>query len=194
MNDEMKEMPLSFLDAMSDVKPLSPADTVSTHKPERTLAQKLKRQALEKQSPYGQNYLSVEHVEPVDPFDILEYKKDGIQQGVYKNLRLGKYKIDSRLTLQKLKFEQARQGVFDAVLSAHHNGLRVLLIQHGLGQHSHPFPAFMKSYVNKWLRQIPQVLAFHSALRQLGGAGATVVLIKKSEQQRMENRELHSRR
>ncbi|GAB5380790.1 MAG: DNA endonuclease SmrA [Aliiglaciecola sp.] len=194
MNDETLETGMSFLEAMADVKPLPKADTVAAQKPQHTLAQKLKREALEKQSLFGQNYLSAEYVEPVAPHDILEYKKDGVQEGVFKNLRLGKYKIDKRLVLQKIKFEAARQAMFETILEANQKGLRVILVQHGLGLNSQPFPAFMKSYVNKWLKQMPQVLAFHSAQRQHGGAGATYVLIKKSDEQRLANKELHRRR
>lgn len=194
MNDEINENDMSFFEAMADVKPLPKADTVAIQKPQHTLAQRLKREALEKQSIFGLNPLSVEYVDPVAPHDILEFKKDGVQVGVYKNLRLGKYRIDGRLVLQKLKFEESRQAVFETIVDANKRGLRVILIQHGLGQYSQPFPAFIKSYVNKWLRQMPQVLAFHSALRPHGGVGATYVLIKKSDEQRQANRELHRRR
>ncbi|GAC29679.1 hypothetical protein GPAL_2828 [Glaciecola pallidula DSM 14239 = ACAM 615] len=37
------------------------------------------------------------------------------------------------------------------------------------GLNSEPIPAFLKSYVNQWLRKIDMVIAFHTALKQSGG-------------------------
>jgi DNA-nicking Smr family endonuclease len=45
-----------------------------------------------------------------------------------------------------------------------------------------------------WLPQFAEVLAFHSAPRHLGGTGATVILLRKSERARQENFEKHSKR
>jgi DNA-nicking Smr family endonuclease len=40
----------------------------------------------------------------------------------------------------------------------------------------------LKSYVNDWLRQLPQVLAFCSAQPKDGGSGALYILIKQIKQ------------
>ncbi|GAB3030220.1 DNA endonuclease SmrA [Bowmanella dokdonensis] len=186
---------LSFLQEMQDVKPLTPSDKVDLTGPSQlTLAQKLKRQAVEETLQQDSNYLSVERVDPLDPYDFLEYKKDGVQEGVYKKLRLGQYQIDEVLNLQMMKIEQARTLLFNTLMESHKRGIRTLLVRHGLGLKSKPFPALVKSYVNQWLRQIPEVLAFHSALKAHGGLAATYVLLRKSEQQRLANRERHQKR
>ena len=184
----------SFLDAMQDVVPLSGQNEVVTFKHQSTLAQKLRRESLENEQQISLNYLSTEHVDPVAPLDPIEYKKAGVQDGVFKNLRLGKYRIDSVLNLQKLKFEQSRQAVFNTIQSAQKNGYRTLLIKHGVGLDSKPFPGFTKSYVNRWLQELPNVLAFHSAKTAHGGNGAVYVLVKKSDEQKQANRELHRKR
>lgn len=76
----------AFLDAMQDVRPMPSSDTVVRQGPApRTLAQQLKRQALEKTAARPANILSTEKVEPLDPYDFLEFKKPGVQEGVYKN-------------------------------------------------------------------------------------------------------------
>ncbi|GGO74023.1 DNA endonuclease SmrA [Bowmanella pacifica] len=184
-----------FMQAMSDVTPLAQDNKVVNLAPSNTtLAQQLKRQALEKQLLQDANYLSVEKVDPLDPYDFLDYKKDGVQEGVHKKLRLGQYQLDEILNLQMQRIESARHTLFDSLMQAHRRGLRTLLIQHGIGLHSKPFPALLKSYVNQWLRQIPQVLAFHTAQKHHGGLAATYVLLKKSEQQRLVNRERHQKR
>jgi len=186
---------LSFLDEMQDVKPLTQANKVQLHnKPQETLAQKLKREALEKQVALDDNGLSVEYVSPVDPHDFITYKQDGIQDGVYKNLRLGKYEIDTRLTLKHLKFDDARLTIYSTLQECHERGIRCVLIDHGIGLNSKPFPAFMKSYVNQWLREMNMVIAFHTALKQHGGLGAVYVLLKKHANQKLINREQHQKR
>lgn len=189
---EMNES--DFFDEMKDVKPMSQDTTVFQSKPNQTLAQQLKREAIEKEHTHLRNYLSVEKVEPVDPLDYISYKKSGVQQGVFKSLRLGKYKIDQVVNLQLQKFERARSMLFNAVISAEKKEIRVLLVKHGIGQHSHPFPAFMKSYVNQWLLQMPEVLAFHTAQSHHGGLASVYVLLKKSSEARAANKELHRRK
>ena len=189
---EMHE--LDFFDEMKDVKPIRQDTAVFQSKPSQTLAQQLKREAIAKDHTQLRNYLSVEKVEPLDPFDYLSYKKSGVQHGVFKSLRLGKYKIDHVINLQQLKFEQARSTLFNAVVNAEKNAIRTLLVKHGIGQNSKPFPAFMKSYVNQWLMQMPEILAFHTAQQHHGGIGSVYVLVKKSSEARAANRELHRRK
>lgn len=185
---------LSFFDEMSDVTPLTKNQKVAlTHKPTETLAQRLKRESLIAELEYDDNGLSVEKVEPLDPYDYIEYKQDGVQQGVYKNLRLGKYQIDSTLNITQMKFDDARVALYNTIKDCHERGVRTLLIQHGLGLQSKPFPAFLKSYVNQWLRQIDMVIAFHSAQKHHGGLKSVYVLIKKHPNQKLINRERNRR-
>jgi DNA-nicking Smr family endonuclease len=180
----------SFLAEMADVKPIETTNTVAlNNKNKETLAQKLKRRALEKEIQQDDNGLSVDKVDPVDPHDFLSYKQDGVQEGVFKNLRLGKYQIDTHLMLNHLKFDEARQTLYQTLNDCHERGVRTVLIQHGIGLNSKPFPAFLKSYVNQWLKQIDIVIAYHSALKQHGGLGSVYVLLKKHPNQKLINRE-----
>jgi DNA-nicking Smr family endonuclease len=190
LDDELNE----FLNELNDVKPIEKIDTVPTSQQKNTLAQQLKRQAIEASQNLTNNYLSVEKVEPVDPYDHISFKQDGVQQGVFKNLRLGKYKIDFVLNLQANKFEQARTMLFNHILDSHKKGDRTLLIKHGLGLHSQPFPAFLKSYVHQWLQQMPEIIAYHTAQPNHGGNSAVYVLLKKNQQEKANNRELHRKK
>ena len=74
-------------------------------------------------------------------------------------------------------------------MDCHNKGIRTLLIDHGIGVNTKPFPAFMKSYVNQWLREIKVVIAFHTALKQHGGLASVYVLLKKHPNQKQINRE-----
>lgn len=194
MRGSKQDNELGFDQLMTDVIPIKQGDRVASAKPKQTLAQALKREALEREQNPNINYLSVEAVKPLEPYDMLEYKKAGVQEGVYKNLRLGKYRIDLILNVQNRKLEQARRAVFETIKRCYEKGTRTLLIKHGNGLHEKPFPAFIKSYVNQWLREMPEILAFHSAATAHGGTASVYVFIKKNNQQKAENRELHRRR
>tara|TARA_B110000908_G_C10104123_1_gene379982 strand:- start:173 stop:775 length:603 start_codon:yes stop_codon:yes gene_type:complete len=194
-NNEMLDDGLdAFLNELKDVKPIQQTDRALTNQPKNTLAQQLKRQAIEDNQNLINNYLSVEKVEPVDPYDHISFRQDGVQHGVFKNLRLGKYKIDFVLNLQQYKFEQARTAIFTQITNSHKEGDRTLLIKHGLGLRSQPFPALLKSYLHQWLQQMPEVIAYHTAQPNHGGNSAVYALIKKNQQEKNNNRELHRKK
>jgi len=124
----------------------------------------------------------------VDPYDFLEFARPGVQHGVYKNLRQGKYEVQSRLDLHRHTVEQARVALWDFVEGCQKHGVRCALVTHGKGD-GREQPARLKSCVNHWLRQIDNVLAFHSAQKQHGGVGSTYILIKKNSLARLSTSE-----
>ena len=196
MHDDNQDISddIDFLAEFSDVVPLKQLTIDYVPSVKDSLAKQLKRQNIEQSNQLANNYLSMECTHFVDPYDQIAFKKSGVQEGVFKNLRLGKYKIEQVINLQAHRFEQARSVIFNQILHAYQTGVRTLLLKHGLGLHSKPMPGMLKSYVNQWLRQIPQVLAFHSALPQHSGYAATYVLIKKNETEKSGNRELHRKK
>ena len=119
-------------------------------------------------------------IKQVDPLSYLEYQRPGVQHGVYKNLRMGKYEIQSRIDLHRHSVDQAMSALKRFIGDCHQHSIRCALITHGKGEGRRE-PAKLKSCVNHWLRQFDQVLAFHSAQKQHGGLGATYVLIKKDK-------------
>jgi DNA-nicking Smr family endonuclease len=90
-----------------------------------------------------------------------------------------------------MNVEQARKEVYDFIREAVQYDLRTVLIVHGKGQHSGA--PLLKSYLNKWLPELGQVLAFSSAQKQHGGLGAVYVMLAKSEAKKQENREKYNR-
>jgi len=192
-------MPLSdfdlFLSSMEDVTPLE-HDTVNyqhtSYVP--TLAQQQKRQAAESNLNVDEYYIQSEPVELIDPHAHLSFKNAGVQEAVFKNLRLAKYQIDATLDLHGHSLKNARNALFNFITDCNQRNIRVVLIRHGIGFKNKKHPGVLKSYTNKWLQELEQVLAFHSAQKQHGGSGATYVLIKKSDEKKIENRERHSKR
>jgi len=185
----------SFFTEMQDVKPIQSDTKALLHDPEKALAEKQKR-AAQKISEREQlkNPLSLQAVTPVEPDDFIQYQQAGIQDGVFKKLRLGKYPLEVTLSLQGKTIEQSRELLYSTVVSSHERGVRALLIKHGKGEQSKPFPAYKKSYLNHWLRELKEVIAFHTAQPMHGGLGATYVLLKKHPQQKLINREKNRKR
>ena len=112
----------------------------------------------------------------IEPPEIISHCRAGVQHGVFKKMRLGKYDLQARLDLHRYSVEQARRAVWKFTGDCRQKGARCALIIHGKGKLK---PAVLKSCINHWLRQFHDVLAFHTAQKHHGGAGATYILIKK---------------
>ncbi|PIP80291.1 MAG: DNA endonuclease SmrA [Gammaproteobacteria bacterium CG22_combo_CG10-13_8_21_14_all_40_8] len=172
-----------FQQQMQDVEPLKNKPTIHFSKPtESTFNVKARQKWVTKKPFQESNYLNMGEIEWLQPHSWLEYKKDGVQEGVYKKLRLGKYPIQSSLDLHRIKLTQAREQVWEFIKSAIKQQQRVVLIIHGKGERSEP-KAQLKSYVHEWLLQLEPVIAFHSAQLQHGGLGAVYVMLKKKTAQ-----------
>ncbi|MGK2915251.1 MAG: DNA endonuclease SmrA [Porticoccaceae bacterium] len=150
--------------------------------------QQRRRAATRADQGRGNPLAGIEHIARIKPLDPLCFRRDGVQHGVFKNLRQGRYAPETRIDLHGMSVAQARDAVQDFVRDALAHHIRCGLIAHGKGEYRDE-PALLKSCVNHWLRELEEVLAFHSAQRHHGGLGATYVLLRKSARQRAENRE-----
>ncbi|MFL0810417.1 MAG: DNA endonuclease SmrA [Agarilytica sp.] len=164
-----------------DVKPIAQEKRVhlSSEKDGGVDKEKRRLAALELEVS-GEDPLSSEPQEMVGPLDVISYRRPGVQHGVFKNLRLGKYQIDARLDLHRMNVDLARQSVFRFVQDCVANDVRTALITHGKGE-GRETPALLKSCVAHWLPQLDEVLACHTAQKQHGSYGATYVLFKKND-------------
>ena len=177
-----------FVDMVGDdIQPLSGKGSAHIAKPVQITPGVLeRRKAAQEEVVAESNILDpASIIEQVDPLAYLEFVRPGVQHGVYKNLRLGKYEIQSRLDLHRHTVEQARNALWLFVDDCHKHGVRCALVTHGKGE-GREQPARLKSCVNHWLRQFDQVLAFHSAQKTHGGVGATYILVKKDSAARRE--------
>lgn len=185
MSDKDPELEL-FLAEMQGVKPIKVERTVALDK---GFSDKLnadsRRKAATAVLEKDKNFLSGEYIEPVEPLAVIEFKRDGVQTGVFKSLKSGKYEIDARLDLHHMVIDQARSAVYQFIRDCMKHDIRCALITHGKGE-GRGETAAIKSCVAHWLPQFPEVLAFHSAQRHHGWVGATYVLLKKSEKKKLE--------
>ncbi len=180
-----------FKACMGDVTPLKTQPRVQLTKSHRDIQSTLvRRQAAIAIDQTDSNHLSDNHVDMVDPQEVLSYRANGLQDGVFRKLRKGKYQLDARLDLHRKTVEQARKDVYDFIDDAKKYELRTLIILHGKGE-KEAKPALLKSWVNKWLRELDDILAFHSAQQFDGGTGAVYVMLRKSESQKQATRDLH---
>ncbi|OZG72606.1 DNA endonuclease SmrA [Hahella sp. CCB-MM4] len=176
---------------MSDVKPLAPHNQADVKKSrEETPGQIARRQSAIRHKLLDLNFLATdEHIELLKSNDVLEYKKDGVQHGVYRKLRLGQYQIEARLDLHRKTVDEARREVFQFIKDCLKYGLRTVMILHGKGDRNQNQEAVIKTYVNKWLPEFDEVLAFHTAQKHHGGTGAVYILLRKSDEEKQNNRE-----
>lgn len=182
-----------FSEAMSDVVPLKRDSRVSVKRGSQAedgsaVAHRRKAAVLGPQE--DRNQLSEAAVAPLDAWYVLTFKRPGIQNGVFRKLKQGRYEAYSRLDLHRMTTQRARKEIFEFVEESHQLGLRSVLIIHGKGESKKDLEraSILKACVNLWLRELETVQAFHSAQPQHGGTGAVYVLLRKSEEKKAENR------
>ena len=180
-----------FLEEMAGVTPAAKSTRIDLKGARVSTPGELeRRQAATAESAKDCNNLSTEYVDMLDPFAVLAFRRDGVQNGVFRKLKQGRYySFDARLDLHKKGLEQARREVYEFIKEAHQYDLRTVMILHGKGDRNKEKPALLKSFTAKWLTGIPEVIAYHSAQQRDGGVGAVYILLKKSEKLKGENRE-----
>nr|WP_085844048.1 DNA endonuclease SmrA [Klebsiella pneumoniae] len=162
-----------FLDAMEDVQPLKRNNDVHWHPGRNSRApQRVDTLQLD-------NFLTTGYLDIVPLATPLEFKREGLQSGVLDKLRRGKY---------------SQQMLFAFMVQAQKEGLRNVLIVHGKGRDDQSHANIIRSYLARWLEELPEVQAFCAALPHHGGSGACYVALRKSAQAKQETWEQHAKR
>ena len=178
---------------MGGVEPLKPRPRVSLHRdgqPVKDSSLEERRRAAVTLPDVDRNNLSEDGVSPLDAWFVLDYKRPGVQTGVYRKLKQGRYDTDASLDLHRMTVAQARRELFEFLEEARQLGLRTVLVVHGKGESGgdRQGSSILKGCTNHWLQEIPMVQAFHSAQPGHGGTGAVYVLLQKSEEMKRRNR------
>jgi DNA-nicking Smr family endonuclease len=108
----------------------------------------------------------------------------GIDRKLLHRLRGGDYPVEAELDLHRRSRAEAAAEVERFLARARAEGLRCILIIHGRGLNSGPEGPVLVAATRDWLTQGPlrrHVLAFTSAPPNLGGAGAMLILLRRSE-------------
>lgn len=139
------------------------------------------------------DFFSTANMQFVDPMDNISWKIPGLQLGVMRKLKAGEYMPQAVLDLHNHTIEQAYVKTRKFILKAYQRSNRCILIVHGKGEFSTP-KALLKSYVAHWLKFMPEVLGYCTAMPYHGDKGATYVLIKKGAEDSNETRERLAKR
>lgn len=172
---------LLFKQAMQGVKPIQQQENI---KPARGAAKKPDAQTLAKRaSAIGTDDLGGTEISdtqamlnPVASEAVLSYRLATLQHRVFEQLKTGKLRWFEAVDLHGCTIEQARAAVLQIIEMARQENQTVIKIVHGKGPQ-----AILKTYVNGWLRQHREVMAFVSAPADQGGTGAVLVLLKRAE-------------
>jgi DNA-nicking Smr family endonuclease len=180
VEEEMEDTEL-FKKALTGVKPIDNGN-IAQIKPKRVKkidAQTLaKRAAAEGSAEQELTEISDTQaiLNPVASQAALSYRIATLQHKVFEDLKAGKIRWFEAVDLHGCTVEQARAAVLQIIQMAKDENQNVIKIVHGKGPE-----AILKTYVNGWLRQHRDVLAFVSAPENQGGTGAVLVLLKRAE-------------
>ena len=177
LSDEDKAL---FREHMRCVKPLkeSTAKTqfkapVPVHKPQNRKLELFP-------SPSKKEYFLSDYLtETVHTHSVLSYAHPSVPGKRFKDLKNGHIPWEARLDLHGMQVDSARNALCHFIETQTLNGKRCVLIIHGKGGQEGA-PPLIKNLVNRWLPQMEEVLAFHSALPKDGSNGAVYVLLKRN--------------
>lgn len=172
-------------------------DTVAMQSPsmDKELA-KIRKDAATKDTKEEElDHVSSTFVPLVGPNEVLSYRSNGAQPHLFRKLKNGDYIEADFIDLHGKTIEEAYEFTRRYIAYAREQGFRCILIIHGKNEREHQKKqATIKSYLAHWLKQMPEVLAYHSAPEWKGGTGALMVILKKGDKASFDNRELHARR
>lgn len=116
----------------------------------------------------------------VEAEEALFYVRDHLPHSTLQKLKKGHFCSELELDLHGLTTAQAHKALQQLLQHALQRQLRCFRVIHGKGNRSAEQTPVLKSWVNQWLRQQPEVLAFCSARQREGGTGALYILLKRT--------------
>jgi len=108
-----------------------------------------------------------------------DFASPGIGRRDVKKLKRGEFVVEGELDLHGRTAADACASVRRFIENSRHRGHRCVCIVHGRGLHSEGTASVLRPRVRECLRASPSVLAYASAPRAHGGAGAVYVLLRK---------------
>lgn len=144
------------------------------------LAQRARRMAATRSdNDHTHSRTSDGRVEPVAPGQPLFFALSDLPERMLDQLKKGKYEWQAGLDLHGYTLDEARAELETFLQDALSSRHRCVLIVHGKAWGGVADYPVIKSHVNAWLRELPEVIAFCSARPIDGGTGAVYVLLKK---------------
>lgn len=119
-------------------------------------------------------------VEAVRPCEELLFALTDLPSRTLSRLKRGDIDWQAGLDLHGFDLESARLELESFLAEARLNRTRCVLVVHGKAWSGTARYPVIKSHVNAWLRELPEVLAFCSATDRDGGTGAVYVLLRRT--------------
>ncbi|WP_079214180.1 Smr/MutS family protein [Ventosimonas gracilis] len=122
--------------------------------------------------------LSDQFVVDVEAEERLYFASNGVQKSQMQRLVRGQLAFSGSLDLHGLTVERSREQLVGFIAEAQQLAVRCVRVVHGKASGALGKQALLKSRVNSWLRQHPEVLGFASCVPRHGGSGAVYVLLR----------------
>lgn len=172
-----------FRSVMKGIKPIAYDKAEIGRKPkDRVHINKLKENAG---NPFTKDQivdgLSDQFVIDVEPEEFLNWAKSGIQDAQMRRLKAGQIAFEGSIDLHGMTVDQSRHLIWEFIEAATHREIRCVRVTHGKALRKDKAKPIIKSYINTWLRQHPQVLGFCSCLPKHGGTGAVYILLRRHQ-------------
>lgn len=117
-------------------------------------------------------------LEPVDDAgDALLFRRGGLSETVFRQLRRGQYRTDGEVDLHGMTAAMVEPVLRDFLADAIQHRARVVRVIHGKGLRSGNRGPILKLVASNYLRRVGAVLGFASAREVDGGSGAILVLL-----------------
>lgn len=179
-DDELNDMDM-FKSAMKGVKPLQ-SNRVLLKPKKKDINASLKREsATTADERFVVDNLTEGNIPDMKPSDTLSFMVPDLPYRTFQSLKRGEYTWQEGIDLHGQSVEVARAELFAFIQDCRTRRFRCVIIVHGKSWTQGSGRAELKSYVNVWLRQMPDVIAFHSCQPADGGTGAVYALLKTKE-------------
>jgi len=118
------------------------------------------------------------HGKEIGAGESMYFARTGLQQRLMQRLRRGQLPSQAELDLHGLTVAEAHTEIARFLSYCEERGIRSVRVIHGKGYGSRERAPVLKSRLNHWLRERPEVLAFCSSRSDQGGTGAVNVLLR----------------
>ncbi len=128
--------------------------------------------------PAREHPIDISKTKPVDGQEILDWRRPGLRDKDYQNLRRGRFSPPpEEIDLHGQNAREACNSIVNAIARTQQADRRSVCLIHGKGHRSESRGSRLKGLVDAALRQHPEVLGFHSVP---GNTGAVNVLLRRA--------------
>ena len=175
-----------FLEAMSNVKPLSGSRKTVTRTPNPNMrpAHPVRDGELETMMHLSDLVSGAAEMDITFSDEYIEGSVHGFSRKLMQKLKKGRFPVQDYADLHGLTKQDAEVRLRDFLLQSNRLGLRCVLVVHGRGLNSEDHIPVLKERLPLWLNRGPIkkiVLAFSTARPYDGGTGAIYILLRKAK-------------